>query len=85
MVIGVLLCNMYRPEVSVTGFGDSVIVLTEDGFAFGRYTGNSREHSESYEVRVEDMMTGEKHDEWFHKEDIYQNTEENLERVRQMV
>jgi len=77
---------MYVPQTSLTGFGDSVIVLTDNycGYALGRFTGNARDSSESYEIRVENILTGEKHTAWFHKEDIYQNTEENLEKVKEI-
>lgn len=75
---------MYEPETTFTGFGDAVIVLTDNdsGYAFGRYTGNSR--SETYQIKIENTITGEKHDEWVHKEDIYQNSKENLETVRRI-
>lgn len=78
---------MFVPQTSLTGFGDSVIVLTDDfaGYAIGRFTGNARDMSELYEIRVEDALTGETHTEWFHKEDIFENNQENLERVREMV
>jgi hypothetical protein len=78
---------MYVPQTSLTGFGDSVIVLTDNyrGFAIGRFTGNARDSMETYEIRVEDFLTGEKHTEWFHKEDIFENTQENLERVKEIV
>lgn len=77
---------MYEPETSLTGFGDYVIVLTDTdrGFAFGQYTGNKSDNGESFEIAVEDLLSGEKHTEWIHKEDIYQSTEENLTRVREM-
>jgi hypothetical protein len=73
---------MYEPESKVSGFGESVIVLTNNdfGYTFGRYTGYTK--GETYQIRVEDIMTGNKHDEWIHKEDIYQNTEENLGQIR---
>jgi hypothetical protein len=76
---------MYVPETSMTGIGERVIVLTDNefGYAFGQYTGHSR--GETYQIRVENIMSGDKHDEWIHKEDIYQNTEDNLERVREIV
>jgi hypothetical protein len=76
---------MFKPETSITGFGDSVIVLTDDrnGLAFGTYTGNCE--AESYEIRVEDVMSGEMTTAYFHKEDIFENTQENLERVREIV
>jgi hypothetical protein len=75
---------MYVPQTSLNGFGDSVIVLTDNrrGYAFGRFTGNARDSSELYEIRVEDLLTGEKHTDWFHKEDIFENTQENLERLK---
>jgi len=75
---------MYEPETKISGFGESVIVLTDNdfGYAFGRYTGYSR--GETYQIKVENIMTGNKHDEWIHKEDIYQNTETNLETVRRI-
>jgi len=76
---------MYEPTTSISEFGDSVIVLMDNarGYAFGRYTGYNR--GESYQIKVEDLLTGNKSDQWIHKEDIYQNTEENLERVREIV
>ncbi len=75
---------MHEPETTISGFGESVIVLTDNdfGYAFGRYTGYSR--GETYQIKVENIITGNKHDEWIHKEDIYQNTEENLETVRRI-
>jgi hypothetical protein len=76
---------MFKPETTFTGFGNFVIVLTEDGYAFGQYTGNSRESSESYEIRVEETMTGNEYTEYFHYEDIFKSSEENLERVREMI
>jgi hypothetical protein len=78
---------MYVPQTSLTGFGDSVIVLTNShrGFAIGRFTGNARDSIKSYEIRVEDFLTGEKQTAYFHKEDIFENTQENLERVRKIV
>jgi len=78
---------MFVPQTSLTGFGDSVIVLTDNhlGYALGRFTGNARDMSELYEIRVEDALTGETHTEWFHKEDIFKNTSDNMQRVREMV
>lgn len=76
---------MYEPELrGICGFADRVIVRTSDGFAFGRFEGNTRPESESFEIHVIDMMTDEVTDvSYFHKEDIYQNTEENVELFRQ--
>jgi hypothetical protein len=73
---------MYEPECSVSGFGDDVIVRVDNafGYAFGTYTGYSR--GDKYEIKVENIMTGRKHDEWFHKEDIYEMTKENRKRLR---
>lgn len=76
---------MFRPETSITGFGDSVLIYAPDsrvGYKVGRYTGNARPESESFEIRVEDIMTGEKHTAFFHKEDLYENTEDNAERLK---
>jgi hypothetical protein len=79
--------SMFVPQTSLTGFGDSVIVLTDEepGYMIGKFTGNARDISELYEIRVEDALTGEKWTEWFHKEDIFKNNQENLKRVRKMV
>jgi len=73
--------SMFRPETSITGFGDSVLIYDPDsrvGYAVGRYTGNARPESESYEIAVEDFYTGETETAFYHKEDLYENTEENV-------
>jgi len=79
---------MYKPEKSISRVGDRVIVLTDNdrGFAFGTYTGNSRPESESYEISTIDALTGDTVDtSFYHKEDIFKSTKENLERVRDIV
>jgi hypothetical protein len=79
---------MYVPQNNnIVGDGDSVIVLTDNdlGYTFGRFTGNTGDSGETFEIRVEEVMTGEKHTEWVHKEDLFKNTQENHERVKEMV
>lgn len=77
---------MYEPETSITGFGDSVLVLDSTsrvGYRVGRYTGNARPESESFEIKVLDFYTDEvDHTSFYHKEDLYENTEENAERLK---
>ena len=76
---------MYVPETSLMGFGDSVLIYDPDsrvGYRVGRYTGNARPESESYEIAVEDFYTGETETSFFHKEDLYENTEDNAERLK---
>lgn len=84
IVSGVLCSSMHEPTISaLTGWGPSVLVAGDDGVAIGRYTGESRPESESYEVKVIDPMTGdEDYTSFFHKEDIWKNTEENWERLK---
>lgn len=72
---------MYEPELSITGLGDTVLVIDSDsakGFIVGRYTGNSRPESESYEISIIDPYTDETvRTSFYHKEDLYENTKEN--------
>jgi hypothetical protein len=79
--------GMFKPETSITGFGDRVLIYDPNnsvGFRVGKYTGNSRPESESYEIAVEDFYTGEVEMSFYHKEDLYENTEENVERLKGM-
>lgn len=75
---------MYQPELQgVTKRPDSVIVRTSEGIALGRFHGNSRPESESFEISVLDPMTGKTdYTSFFHKEDIWKHTLENWERLR---
>jgi len=77
---------MYIPETSITGFGDSVLVVSTDErypYRVGRYTGNKDEDSESYEIAVHSMwQEGTDFTAYYHKEDIYENTEANAERLK---
>jgi len=79
---------MYEPETSTLGFGDSVLVYDPDsrvGYRVGRYTGNARPESESYEIKVLDFYTDEVAEvSYFHKEDLYENTEDNAERLKSL-
>lgn len=78
---------MYEPTTTLSGFGDSVIVPYPDsptGYSVGRYTGESRPESESYEIKVLDPYTGEvDRTAFFHKEDIWKNTKANAERLKE--
>lgn len=78
---------MFEPETSTTGFGDSVLVYDSDsrvGYRVGRYTGNARPKSESFEIAVEGFYTGEIETAFYHKEDLYENTEDNAERLKSL-
>mgnify|MGYP006876373722 CR=1 FL=1 len=76
---------MYAPETTLTGFGDSVLVIDSDsrvGYKIGKYTGNARPESEAYEISVEDFYTGQTETVFYHKEDLYENTKENAETLK---
>jgi hypothetical protein len=84
ILLGADTTNMYEPETNILGHGDSVITIIKDGWTVGKYTGNSRENN-TFEIDVVvDMGTGEKETMWLHKEDLYENTEQNLYKVKRM-
>lgn len=78
---------MYEPETSISGFGDSVLVVSDSErwpYRVGRYTGNARPDSESYEIKVFDFRSPPDvvFTRYYHKEDIYENTKDNAERLK---
>jgi hypothetical protein len=75
---------MYEPELrGICEWDDTVLITTPNGFDIGKYKGNARPESESFEIHVIDVMTdGIKDVSFFHKEDLYENTKENAERLK---
>lgn len=79
--VGVVGYSMYTPENGI--IRETVIMLTAEGPALGKFTGNSRERSESFEIEPLDHWKDQGLDtSFFHKEDLWENTSANWESLK---